>query len=80
MSKHMFPYTSTLGWKQDVSNLTFGGLKGYSEGKDRDNLYSVPSKTVSLLPLIVPFQQNMLSSSGKADIPESPPIYRRAKE
>lgn len=44
-------------------------------GKVRDSLYSVPSNTVSLLPMIVPFQQNMLSSSGKADIPESPLIY-----
>jgi predicted metalloprotease len=34
---------------------------------------------VSLLPVIVPFQHKILSSSGNADIPESPLICQHKK-
>jgi hypothetical protein len=33
---------------------------------------------VSLLPVIVPFQHKILSSSGNADIPESPLICQKS--
>lgn len=50
MSKQMFPWASTLGWKQGVSNRTPGALKGYSEVNLRDRRYVQPSYAVPSAP------------------------------
>lgn len=74
ISKHMLPYWSTLGWKQGVLKVTTGASYGYDVGNLNESLKVSPSKTVPVPPVIVPVQWKMLSPSGKAEMPESPPI------
>ena len=70
----MLPYWSTLGWKQGVLKVTTGASYGYDVGNLNESLKASPSKTVPVPPVIVPVQWKMLSPSGKAEMPESPPI------
>mmetsp|Transcript_39131 Transcript_39131/g.91554 ORF Transcript_39131/g.91554 Transcript_39131/m.91554 type:complete len:204 (+) Transcript_39131:418-1029(+) len=74
MSRQMLPYWSTFGWKHEGVNVTCGGSNGYEVGNLSASLKVRPSYTVPAPPVIVPVHWKMLSPSGKAEMPASPPI------